>query len=232
MVTLAERVGEILDRTAAAVLWQYASEEGTFYLPTKVVSVHSPWSGKMLKLKPARLNMSDLGRELKDSSDPEEKEPDAKTASDVVVDDDFWKASSEDIELPKTASAALWKYVDGEGQVFYLESRTTGTLHSPYSGKSLTGKPDKETVSDVGKELKDKTASEAVLIMREGSEHPAAQALKKAYDQAMAAFATVGQKTASTKTASSRVLDEVKPAVENLAKVAAIVAKQLETKLG
>ena len=57
--------------------------------------------------------------------------------------------------LHKTAASALYKYTDGEGGDFYLQEKKTGTLKSPFSGKSFTAKPEKSSMSDVGKGLKD-----------------------------------------------------------------------------
>lgn len=54
----------------------------------------------------------------------------------------------------KEAAGVLWQYADEEGNEFYLPEKRTGTIRSPYTGKSFTAKPSKFTLSDVGKELK------------------------------------------------------------------------------
>lgn len=54
----------------------------------------------------------------------------------------------------KNAAGMLWQYTDEEGNEFYLPEKRTGTIRSPYTGKSFTAKPVKFTLSDVGKELK------------------------------------------------------------------------------
>lgn len=56
------------------------------------------------------------------------------------------------------ASAVLWKYTDEDGNEFFLPEKKTGTLKSPISGKSFTAKPDKSSLTDVSKELKDEGA--------------------------------------------------------------------------
>ena len=57
-----------------------------------------------------------------------------------------------------SAAAVLWKYTDDEGKEFYLPEKKMGTLKSPYSGKSFSVKPEKSSLSDVGKELKEEDA--------------------------------------------------------------------------
>jgi len=56
-------------RTAAAVLWTYKDPENgkTFYLEEKVVSWHSPWSGKVhTGEKPERYSMSAVTKDMKE----------------------------------------------------------------------------------------------------------------------------------------------------------------------
>lgn len=57
-----------------------------------------------------------------------------------------------------TAAGILWKYTDEEGQEFYLADKRMGTIRSPYSGKSFTAKPERSSLTDVGKELKEEGA--------------------------------------------------------------------------
>lgn len=55
----------------------------------------------------------------------------------------------------KQSGTNLWKYTCPEsGQDFYLPSKKT-TVRSPYTGKSFTAKPEKDTLTEVGKELKE-----------------------------------------------------------------------------
>lgn len=58
------------------------------------------------------------------------------------------------VAYTKEAAGVLWQYTDEEGNEFYLPEKKTGTIRSPYTGKSFTAKPVKSTLSDVGKELK------------------------------------------------------------------------------
>lgn len=52
------------------------------------------------------------------------------------------------------AAAVLWKYVDPDGDVFYMEERRLSTTRSPFSGKSFTAKPVRQTLTDVAKDLR------------------------------------------------------------------------------
>ena len=56
--------------------------------------------------------------------------------------------------LEKTAAAILWKYVDPDGKNFYLSERVTGAIKSPHTGKSFTPKPERQSLSEVAKDLK------------------------------------------------------------------------------
>jgi len=58
----------------------------------------------------------------------------------------------------KVAAPILWKYVGEDGKGFYLTEKRVGTLRSPYTGKSFTGKPERTSLGDVGKELKEEDA--------------------------------------------------------------------------
>ena len=58
----------------------------------------------------------------------------------------------------KIAATVLWKYTDEEGKDFYLSEKKVGTLRSPHTGKSFTAKPERSSLSDVGKELKEDEA--------------------------------------------------------------------------
>lgn len=58
----------------------------------------------------------------------------------------------------RIAATVLWKYTDEDGKDFYLSEKKVGTLKSPYTGKSFTAKPERSSLSDVGKELKEDEA--------------------------------------------------------------------------
>lgn len=57
----------------------------------------------------------------------------------------------------KESMGMLWLYTDEEGKEFYLPEKKTGTIRSPYTGKSFTAKPERRSLSEVGKEIKDET---------------------------------------------------------------------------
>jgi hypothetical protein len=54
---------------------------------------------------------------------------------------------------PALGPVVLWKYLDPEGRVFYLEEKKL-TLKSPFSGKSFTTRPTRFTPAQVGQEIK------------------------------------------------------------------------------
>lgn len=56
--------------------------------------------------------------------------------------------------IEKTAAAVLWKYTDPEGGTFYMDERRLSTTRSPFSGKSFTAKPVRQSLTDVAKELR------------------------------------------------------------------------------
>ena len=58
----------------------------------------------------------------------------------------------------RISATVLWKYTDEDGKDFYLSEKRVGTLKSPYTGKSFTAKPERYSLSDVGKELKEEDA--------------------------------------------------------------------------
>jgi hypothetical protein len=57
----------------------------------------------------------------------------------------------------QAASPMLWKYTDAEGHRFWLEEKRM-TVRSPYSGKSFSAKPERETPSSVGQDLREEAA--------------------------------------------------------------------------
>lgn len=75
------------------------------------------------------------------------------------------------------ATPLLWKYVDPEsGKEFFLTERKT-PVKSPYSGKSISVRPEKMTVPAVGKDLKEDAGAAA-----SGAPGPKAAKPKKASD--------------------------------------------------
>lgn len=60
--------------------------------------------------------------------------------------------------ITKEASPILWKYednsVEGSPKVFYLEEKKM-PCRSPFTGKSITVRPVKHNLAQVGKEMKD-----------------------------------------------------------------------------
>ena len=57
----------------------------------------------------------------------------------------------------KLAVTSLWKYTDPDtGKTFYLTERVM-TIRSPWTGKTFTTHPEKTTLSDVGKDLREET---------------------------------------------------------------------------
>lgn len=150
--TLLQRAASLQERTAASsTLWKYTLEDGIdLFLLKKQTTIRSPESGKTFTIKPERVSLSEIGKELK----AEAKSEKVKKAS-----DDFWKASNP---TPKTAAkgtktlpGTLWEYVEEDGGKFYLSKRMTGTIKSPFTGKSFPAKPLKNTLSDVSDDLKE-----------------------------------------------------------------------------
>jgi hypothetical protein len=59
----------------------------------------------------------------------------------------------------KSGAPVLFKYVDEEsGKDFYLPEKKT-TVKSPWSGKTISVKPEKFTMGDVAKEVKEDAAA-------------------------------------------------------------------------
>lgn len=341
MDSIVAQAEALFAKVAASVLWKYADPEGNeFYLLKKLTPVRSPYSGKSFTVKPERVSLSDIGKELKSDAKAEK----AKKAD----DGDFWKAAffAEPIEahtidlnaeIPvsdlalnklgaeakgKTLPGTLWEYADEDGNKFYLPKKHVGALKSPFTGKTFTGKPVKNTLSDVGKDLKQeakskkasedqgsqgaeqqeaqdkeasadpwkvepsfavlaqqeeandepqqkqacapgqckcggqcgcstmaegeqeqkKEATEAEAILAQGESHPALKVLLAAYQDVVATVAQANELNQSVKASALEpgvkqdaagvfVLARVKPAVEKLARVSAIVAKQMEAKI-
>jgi predicted transcriptional regulator with HTH domain len=151
-----DKVASLINKISAVVLWKYTDEEGKDFYLSEK---------RVGTIKSPYSGKSFTPKPTKSSlSDvgKELKEDDAKV------------------------KGALWKYVDDEGSEFYLSERITGTIKSPYSGKSFTPKAEKSTLSDVGKELKqEKTAADklALNIVESGEGHQAFEVIKKAYNE-------------------------------------------------
>lgn len=63
-------------------------------------------------------------------------------------------------ESQHQGAANLWRYTCPETEKdFYLAEKKT-TIKSPYTGKSFTAKPERDTLSEVGKELKENAKAE------------------------------------------------------------------------
>ena len=121
---LLTRVGSIIERTAAAILWKYVDPDGgVFYMEERRLSTtRSPFTGKSFTAKPVRQTLTDVAKELR--------------AGDAKI------------------KGALWKYADPLGDFFYCSQRLVGTVKSPVTGRTFPAKPEKFTLSEVGKELK------------------------------------------------------------------------------
>lgn len=76
------------DKTAATSLWLYTCPETKqdFYLPKKMVSVHSPYTGKTFSAKPEKFSMGDVGKELKEDAKAEKGKGKAKKAAELGLD--------------------------------------------------------------------------------------------------------------------------------------------------
>lgn len=57
----------------------------------------------------------------------------------------------------EATGAVLWKYTDPDGQNFWLEKKRV-SVRSPFSGKSFTAKPVRETLSGIGQDLRSEVA--------------------------------------------------------------------------
>jgi hypothetical protein len=121
---LINRVGSLVEKTSAAILWKYVDPDGgTFYMEgRRLGTTRSPFTGKSFVAKPVRQSLTDIAKELR--------------AGDAKI------------------KGSLWKYVDPLGDSFYCSQRMVGTLKSPITGRTFPAKPEKFTLSEVGKALK------------------------------------------------------------------------------
>jgi len=213
---LLDRAASLIVKTAAPVLWKYVDEDGKDFYLTE--------------RRTGTIRSPYSGKSFT-------PKPEKSTLSDVG------KELKQDSAKVK---GSLWKYVDESGKEFYLPERITGTIKSPYDGKSFTPKAEKSTLSDVGKELKqdaksgESTNKKASLdlaseILQQGESHPALIVIKRAYDEILEGVKTAAkhsiEKSGAEKT-PMLVLTKVKPAIHALGETSLTVAKQLEQRLG
>lgn len=121
----AQTVLASLDREAAVVLWKYTD----------------PDNAKDFYLKERR----------KTVKSPWSGKSFPATAERFSVGDVGKELKADDAKVKN----ALWKYVDAEGKEFYLPTRITSTLKSPFSGKGFTPKPEKDALTDLTKEIRE-----------------------------------------------------------------------------
>ena len=129
---------------APTTFWEYTDEEDNkFYLPKKLTTVRSPYTGKsMTGQKPTVVKPGQFAAELK-----ELKEKAKKAAWSVEA--------SEDMVTAAAAPTTFWEYTDEDENKFYLPKKLT-TVRSPYTGKSMTGqKPTSVKPGQFAAELKD-----------------------------------------------------------------------------
>jgi hypothetical protein len=128
------------DKTAATSLWLYTCPETKqdFYLPKKMVSVRSPYTGKTFSAKPEKVSMGDVGKELKEDAKAEKADKGkgkAKKAADLGLDPeavagDFLRTPNHpalgvitarvaDVERVRRASAEALAQSHGIGAVDY-----------------------------------------------------------------------------------------------------------------
>lgn len=215
--TLLSRASNLVEKTAAAaVLWKYTDEEGGEFYLPEK---------KTGPLKSPYSGKSFSGK------------PERSSMNDV---------GKELKEEGAKVKGALFKYVDGDGKEFFLPKKQTGTLKSPYTGKSFTPKAEKSSLGDVGKELKEKEAAllpepppergaMASAILDQGEDHPALRILKAQYEAIVNGIKEASQHSSRmAKIGAGRtedptyVLAHVMPEVKKLAEQATIIAKQME----
>jgi hypothetical protein len=224
---LLDRTANLIEKTSAAVLWKYTDEEGGDFYLPEK---------KIGPLKSPYSGKSFTGK------------PERSSMGDV---------GKELKEEGAKVKGALFKYVDGDGKEFFLPKKMTGTLKSPYSGKSFTPKAEKSTLNDVGKELKNKEATPSRLpskggkvaivsgseeqwemaaeILEQGESHPALKVLTDQFGEVVKGLKEAAQRSARLKKVGvgrtedpTLVLALVMPEIKTLAEKAALVAKQME----
>ncbi len=119
--TLLARAASIQDRISAVVLWKYTDEDGEDFY--------------LSEKKVGTLKSPHTGKSFT-------AKPDRVSLSDVGKE-----LKADEVKI----KGALWKYTDGDGATFYLPERVTGTLKSPYTGRSFTPKADKMNFGEITK---------------------------------------------------------------------------------
>jgi hypothetical protein len=60
----------------------------------------------------------------------------------------------------KLAATVLWKYVcPDSSKTFYLQEKVV-TIRSPFTGKTFTTKPERESLGEVGKALREESKAD------------------------------------------------------------------------
>lgn len=122
------RAANLLQKVAASTLWMYTDDEG------KDFYLATKRRGTLRSPYTGKAFTADAQRATMGDVGKELKEDEVKV------------------------KGSLWKYVDGDGNEFYLPERLTTTLRSPTTGKSFKPKAERFTLSEVGKSLREKEA--------------------------------------------------------------------------
>ncbi len=122
---LQERANNLLQRVAASILWMYTDEDG------KDFYLSTRRRGTIRSPYTGKAFTADAKRATMGEVGKELKEDEVKI------------------------KGSLWKYVDGDGNEFYLPERLTTTLRSPTTGKTFKPKAERFTLSEVGKNLRE-----------------------------------------------------------------------------
>ena len=111
---------------------------------------------------------------------------------DTVEDGGWTPPASVTHPAGKTAAAALWKYTCPEtSKDFYLPEKKT-TIKSPWTGKSFSTKPEKDTMSEVTQELKSDAAEAKARKSKKASQ--IAEASTELASDALAKLASTSEK--------------------------------------
>lgn len=121
---LLNRAGSLVEKIAASILWKYVDTEGTVFYLSERIT--------------STIRSPFNGRAFT-------PKPIRQTLMDISKE-----LRSGDAKI----KGSLWRYVDPEGKDFYCDQRMTGAIKSPFTGKSFPAKPQRFTLSQVGKELK------------------------------------------------------------------------------
>lgn len=214
-MTIRDRIAKLVQVTAAAaILWKYVDEDGKDFY--------------LAEKKTGTVRSPYSGKSFT-------AKPERSSLGDV---------SKEQKEDGSKTKGSLFKYTDDEGNDFYLPEKKTSTLKSPYSGKSVTPKAEKSTLSDVGKDLKEKIASSPMQwelasdILAKKESHPALKVLQVQYAKILEGLEEAAQRSARMKKVGvgttedpTFILAHVVPEIRKLGEKCLLVAKQLEEKL-